>query len=388
MAVLFANNAQGKLSSPVDFTQTTVSVQAGQGSRFPSPSGGDWFPVTVVKAAGELEIMRCTARANDVLTVVRSQDGTTAKEFEAGDRVELRATREVWNGLLQASRNLEDIESAVAARAALDLRAGAISDTTALRTSSSTTTVLQAAGMNNHRTSSDHDDRYYTKSQVNAMVAAAVPSGIIAKWSGSVASIPSGWVLCNGSNGAPDLRGRFIIGAGGTYGPGNTGGAESVTLTTGQIPAHNHSASTGGAGSHNHGGSTGNDGGHSHTTGSNGSHSHSGTANSAGSHDHNLDIYTGSSGDAGGTLRIRGATISNPWTNSSNAMSNSGAHTHSLSINSNGSHNHSVSTVANHSHSISNESNHMHSVSVSNAGGGGSHENRPPYYALAYIMKT
>ena len=67
-----------------------------------------------------------------------------------------------------------------------------------------------------------------------------VPSGIIAVWSGSEGSIPSGWYLCNGSNGTPDLRNRFIVGAGSgsSYSVGNTGGSNTVTLSTSQIPSH------------------------------------------------------------------------------------------------------------------------------------------------------
>lgn len=76
-----------------------------------------------------------------------------------------------------------------------------------------------------------------------------VPIGTIVMWSNrGGASIPSGWQLCDGTNDTPDLRGRFIVGSGqGTglsnYNIGNTGGAESVTLTTAQIPAHTHTFS-------------------------------------------------------------------------------------------------------------------------------------------------
>ncbi len=69
---------------------------------------------------------------------------------------------------------------------------------------------------------------------------ALVPSGVIVMWSGSVASIPSGWALCNGASGTPDLRDRFVVGAGSSYSPGNTGGANTVTLNVNQIPSHNH----------------------------------------------------------------------------------------------------------------------------------------------------
>lgn len=55
----------------------------------------------------------------------------------------------------------------------------------------------------------------------------ALPSGTILMWHGSVATIPSGYVLCDGTHGTPDLRDRFIIGAGGAHDPGDTGGSTS-----------------------------------------------------------------------------------------------------------------------------------------------------------------
>ena len=82
-----------------------------------------------------------------------------------------------------------------------------------------------------------------------------VPAGVILLWSGSIASIPSGWNLCDGTNGTPDLRNRFIVGAGSTYAVAATGGADSVTLDASQMPAHTHTfsgtTSTNGAHTHN-----------------------------------------------------------------------------------------------------------------------------------------
>lgn len=85
---------------------------------------------------------------------------------------------------------------------------------------------------------------------LNASGNGPVPSGGIIMWSGSIATIPTGWALCDGTNGTPDLTERFIIGAGsndnlsvtgtGAYAVGSTGGANSVTLTIGQMPAHTH----------------------------------------------------------------------------------------------------------------------------------------------------
>lgn len=56
-----------------------------------------------------------------------------------------------------------------------------------------------------------------------------VPSGTVFMWSGAVADIPYGYVLCDGQNGTPDLRNKFVIGAGSSYSPGATGGAATHT---------------------------------------------------------------------------------------------------------------------------------------------------------------
>ena len=81
---------------------------------------------------------------------------------------------------------------------------------------------------------------------------ATIPAGMIAMWSGSIGSIPSGWYLCDGSNGTPNLTDRFIIGAGSTYAVNATGGATSVTLVTANMPAHTHTATVTDPG-HTHG---------------------------------------------------------------------------------------------------------------------------------------
>jgi hypothetical protein len=73
---------------------------------------------------------------------------------------------------------------------------------------------------------------------------AVFPSGGIIMWSGSVATIPVGWLLCNGSNSTPDLRNRFVIGAGSTYAVDATGGSANSDLQ-----AHNHTLTDPG---HNH----------------------------------------------------------------------------------------------------------------------------------------
>src|SRR5690625_178239 len=165
--------------------------------------------------------------------------------------------------------------------------------------------------------------------------------GVIVMWSGSSDNIPEGWALCDGTNGTPDLRDRFIVGAGGEYAVGATGGAKEVTLTTAQMPKHSHTGSTSTAGAH----------------------THTGTTNTAGAHTHG---YTRNSG----TVRVSQITLAvNAWlgTRTENTSS-AGAHSHTLNINSAGAHTHTVTT--------------------NETGGGQPHENRPPYYALCFIMRV
>lgn len=83
-----------------------------------------------------------------------------------------------------------------------------------------------------------------------------VPSGTIVMWKGSVSDVPAGWKLCDGANGTPDLRGRFVVGAsalGGEYsvGPHNDGMA-SMTLQANHIPRHTHTITASQA-EHTHG---------------------------------------------------------------------------------------------------------------------------------------
>lgn len=67
-----------------------------------------------------------------------------------------------------------------------------------------------------------------------------VPTGVITMWSGDIGAIPAGWALCDGTNGTPDLRDRFIVGAGTTYTVGSTGGETQHILTVDEMPSHSH----------------------------------------------------------------------------------------------------------------------------------------------------
>ncbi len=82
----------------------------------------------------------------------------------------------------------------------------------------------------------------------------ALPAGCIVMWSGAIADIPSGYALCDGENGTPDLTDRFIIHAdadsGGTNDVGDTGGSHTVTISEAQLPAHVHTINHGHSLSH------------------------------------------------------------------------------------------------------------------------------------------
>ena len=81
----------------------------------------------------------------------------------------------------------------------------------------------------------------------------AVPRGAILMWSGAQNELPPGWALCNGENGTPDLRDRFVLAAGDKYAVGSPpGGAETYTLTIDQMPPHDHQGKTTEDGKHSH----------------------------------------------------------------------------------------------------------------------------------------
>lgn len=154
---------------------------------------------------------------------------------------------------------------------------------------------------------------------ITALKQQSTPVGGIIMWSGAINAIPTGWNLCDGSNGTPNLSGQFIVGYDATNEDydeiGKTGGASEVAISEAQMPVHNHDGST----------------------------------NSAGAHVHSINNVPAASGatkpfdsDAGETFK---GTIQ---------TESAGSHTHSLTTN--------------------------------NKGGGLAHENRPPFFTLAYII--
>ena len=220
----------------------------------------------------------------------------------------------------------------------------------------------------------------HTISQITDMpdLANAVPSGIICMWSGESTAIPSGWHLCDGEEGTPDLRDRFIVGAGSTYEVGNTGGEATHTLTVNEMPSHNHGFT---GTSHSHTGSLS-----SATAASNGSHTHKSTVdlsnmrtNTTGNHVHTVASFSAVAGMDGMLI----TTLEGPQmfeTSSAGAHSHTITGTGTVTINNGGAHTHSVTGSVTVNPATA-------GGTVGSTGGGQAHENRPPYFALCFIMK-
>jgi hypothetical protein len=223
------------------------------------------------------------------------------------------------------------------------------------------------------------------------VVVAGIPgfnwvTGMIMQYSGSLADIGvgqlAGWSLCDGSNGTPDLRDRFVVGAGNkVVGAKNTGGltidiggghdhaVNATALTLAQIPAHNHTGAT---------------------TGRSADHQHFVNINSSGEsadHNHSMPMYSRS--DSGSP--VNGSWALGGSNTSYGAQGTSGrnvAHYHNVQGWTGG-------ESVDHGHGIYTEgSNQPHSHTI--VGGGGLHQHAisvgqlregVPYFALAYIMK-
>ena len=176
-----------------------------------------------------------------------------------------------------------------------------------------------------------------------AFVQTVLPRGMIMMWNSTAASIPTGWQLCDGSNGTPNLQGQFIVGASasGGYVFGANGGATSVTLTTGNLPSHTHLATLSGAtdqgGAHNH---TIIDPGHYHSSPGKGAPNGGGVSGAFDSSRNPPGYPT--------TTEVTGISLAQAAT-----------------------HNHTLTVTGN----------------VGATGSGQSFSTLPPYYALCYIQK-
>jgi len=187
-----------------------------------------------------------------------------------------------------------------------------------------------------------------------------IPTGVIVMWSGAVSNIPSGWRLCDGTNGTPNLRDRFVIGAGSAYNVGATGGSANSVVVQ-----HSHSATSTFTGfdlpTHTH---TLNDFGHSHTVNDPGHEHEYRVGQTAGKLSPNLGGW-----NFVGTF---------PGTKFNNFIQPS---TTGIRIN-------STSSGVTIAPSTAGRPTGAVNTTIDSAGSSGVNANMPPYYALCFIMKT
>ena len=209
-----------------------------------------------------------------------------------------------------------------------------------------------------------------TSGKIKEKGADLLPTGMVMMWYGAITAIPSGWVLCDGTNGTPDLRDRFVVGAGSAYAFKDSGGNNNITTNVNNLN-HTHSFTSAAALTS----FTGSTDAHTLSTGEMPSHSHAWGISST------YPIHDAINGVSFTPTKL--------WSN------NSGDH-YDMVLFSDG----QAITGSNggnqgHSHSISSASlnlTHNHSGTTNNPSFATtpsvSFDNRPPYYALAYIMKT
>jgi hypothetical protein len=200
---------------------------------------------------------------------------------------------------------------------------------------------------------------------------ALLPAGCIVKWSGSVGTVPSGWHLCDGTAGTIDLRDKFVVGAGGSFAPAQTGGAASVTTATATAGAHAHGGVTVAAGGHTPAGVTDTQGAHAHT-GATAGHSLS-VAELA---PHNHTVTAGFSTGGAQAFSVGVASITGPL--GTDSTGSGAAHSHGITTDGAHSHNLAMNAVPDHAHAINSDGTHAHSVTVATL---------PPFYAIAFIQK-
>lgn len=253
--ILFANNSTSLLASGILSTDTTLTVTATQGSLFPAPGAGQISKITLEDTSGNIEVVHCTGRTGDTLTIVRAQEGTTALAFASGSRVEIRCTAGDLQAMLQKNggdtmTGTTNMSGVIQMGSAGSIQGGEI--TSPVRSAPGVTagqiTVSGGQPMSGAAT-------ILTSSNVQANL----PSGtslaltnMIVFWAGTSLSIPSGWVICDGTHGTPDLRDTFIVGGGGSLPTNGTysantaanstisGNTSGYTLTLADLISHVH----------------------------------------------------------------------------------------------------------------------------------------------------
>lgn len=92
MGLKLKNNAASTLSATITGAQTSLTVAAGTGARFPVLAAGDWFPAALIDTSGNMEYVKVTARVGDTMTILRAQESTGARGFPSGSSIMLPLT--------------------------------------------------------------------------------------------------------------------------------------------------------------------------------------------------------------------------------------------------------------------------------------------------------
>lgn len=242
--LLFADNASSVLASGIDNVQTTLTVAATTGSKFSNPGATQYALGTLQDIGGNIEIVKITSRIGDTFVVVRAQEGTTAIAFASGTRFEQRVTAGMLAAFLQKTGS-DTLSGTTVLSGVLQLGSGGSIQGgevagAAIRSQPGDTSNQISVPVGNPATAAG--SVILTASNIVSKLGSGlslIQSGMIILWSGTSASVPGGFNVCDGSNGTPDLRDLFVLGAGGALPPSGGG------VTTSTDGAHTHTGFTG-----------------------------------------------------------------------------------------------------------------------------------------------
>jgi len=204
-----------------------------------------------------------------------------------------------------------------------------------------------------------------------------VPRGIIAWWYGAPEQCPAGWQLCDGSNGAPDLRGLYLFGAGNGLSPYARVGENNVSVSTSASGSHGHTTDT--QGRHAHSAQTDIQGIHHHGGSTQG---HALTDDQMPPHTHQVGTEGGNGNDPDGVPdsdRVQNFGAGNGPNRETSAAGSGNPHAHGIALDGGHQHGVAVEPTGEHAHNTSVAPNHAHTVSF---------DNRPLSIALWPIMKS
>lgn len=259
--ILFKDNASTTLAAGIASTDTTITVATGTGALFPAPAAGQIEFATLEDTGGVIEVVTITSRTTDTFVVTRGTDGTTPAAFASGTRFEMRVTAGMLQAFLQKNGG-DTLAGTTTVSGVINLGSGGSLQNGeyaggALRSQPGDTSNQIRVPIGSPATAAG-SPILTTANFLTSLPSGvgAVISGMILLWNGLSTNIPAGYVLCDGTNGTPDLRDKFVLGAGGAL--PTTGGSSSTTtgatslsgstdahvLTQDEIPAHIHNGLT------------------------------------------------------------------------------------------------------------------------------------------------